>query len=283
MPYALEAGEPLADTIPRVFVEQVDRAVAQLTDEKEPPEERVHDARKRFKEIRALLRLVRTPLGEQFAVENAWFRDAARDLASVRDAQAVIEALDALGGQKRLIAPVRRQLVKRRDALQTGDLPARIANALTQLPIAKARLLELPPFEERFATIGEGLERIYGDGRRAFRAALADPTAGNFHEWRKRVKDHWYHAQLLRHVWPAYTKTWREVMEQLSDALGDHHDLDVLRALVADDHPDVLPLIDERRAVLEATARALGELVYAETPRAWRQRMRAYWRAWRRG
>jgi CHAD domain-containing protein len=282
MPYALEAGEPLADAIPRILVEQVDRAVAQLTDAQKPAEERVHDARKRFKEIRALLRLVRTPLGEHFAIENAWFRDAARDLASARDAQAVIEALDALNGPKRVVAPARRHLVKRRDALHTGDLPARIANALTQLPIAKARLLELPPFEERFATIGDGLERIYGDGRRAFHQALAEPTATNLHEWRKRVKDHWYHAQLLRHVWPAHTKAWREVMEELSDALGDHHDLDVLRALVADEHPDVLPLIDERRTALEATAREIGERVYAEGPGRWRQRMRAYWRAWRR-
>ena len=35
----------------------------------------------------------------------------------------------------------------------------------------------------------------------AMDAAAKDPTADNFHEWRKRVKDHWYHSRLLWPVW----------------------------------------------------------------------------------
>src|SRR5687768_17143099 len=96
MAYAFERDESLATAIPRLMNEQIARAREQLTDQSAPPEKRVHDARKRFKETRALLRMIREPLGAQFAVENAWFRDAGRELAAVRDADAVLEALEKL-------------------------------------------------------------------------------------------------------------------------------------------------------------------------------------------
>src|SRR5205085_9146441 len=48
--------------------------------------------------------------------------------------------------------------------------------------------------------LAEGLERIYRRGRRATRAAQADPDADHRHELRKRAKDLWHAAQLLRAV-----------------------------------------------------------------------------------
>jgi CHAD domain-containing protein len=285
MAYEIAQQELLGANVRRLFGELIDLAAAQLTDESQPVEERVHDARKRFKESRALLRLLREPLGDQFAVENAWFREAGRDLAAARDAQAVIEAIDELRkttsdpAERRLLSTARRALVKRRDAQHSDDLPQRIGNATTQLPIAKARLLMKLRIGDSFDSLADGLARTYRDGRRAFGMAVADPSAENFHEWRKRVKDHWYHMQLLRHVWPEMMKAYRGVMEQLSDALGDHHDLDVLRALV--DEPGVLAIIDRRRGELEAIAEEIGERVYAERPGAFRERMRGYWDAWR--
>ncbi|HEX7153382.1 MAG TPA: CHAD domain-containing protein [Thermoanaerobaculia bacterium] len=283
MAYAIEPHETIPGAVSRILLEQLDRAAEQLADRAEPAEERVHDARKRFKEIRALLRLTRYAFGEHFAVENVWFRDAARELAAARDAHAVLEALDQLRAwtsdkeERRVISRARRKLAPASEAL---DLDARIANTLEQLPVARARIATYAPLDNRFAMIGDGLARTYRDGRRAYREALDSPTAERYHDWRKRVKDHWYHAQLLRHVWPPMMKAYRDVLEQLSGALGDHHDLDVVRARIGDDAA-LLPILDRRREELEDTALSIGRLLYAERPRAFRARMHAWWTAWR--
>ena len=57
----------------------------------------VHEARKRFKKIRTLLRLIRTYLGEPlWREENKTFGDIARSIGAVRDAQSLIECVTKL-------------------------------------------------------------------------------------------------------------------------------------------------------------------------------------------
>ncbi len=295
MAYAIERGESITRALPRIIVERIDAAYEQLLDQDETPEERVHNARKRFKETRAALRMIRFSLGRQFAAENVWFRNAGRDLASLRDVDAMIEAIDKLAEladgfhDRRVLRLLRRRLVRRQQRAKRDELQSRISNAAAQLPIAKARMTLLPPLPDRFGTIGDGLVRTYRDGRRMFSEAVAAPSPVAFHEWRKRVKDHWYHAQILRHVWPEVMKPYRDQMELLSDALGERHDLDVLQQLVVDggvfqreyDMRVIHALIDRRSAEHTAAALLLGERIYAEPPRAIYERFDSHWSAWR--
>ncbi|HWW62321.1 MAG TPA: CHAD domain-containing protein [Thermoanaerobaculia bacterium] len=280
MSYAIARDENVPAAIRRVVAERIDRAAAQLTDESLPIDERVHGARKRFKEIRAVLRLAREALGATFAIENAWYRDAARDLSAARDADALVEAIDKLLAAaddprlRRALARAKRILSKEAAA------PPSVELALQQLAIAKTRIDEWPPIADAFGTIGAGLRRTYRDGRRAMRTAIAIPSDEHFHDWRKRVKDHWYHAQLLREVWPPMMKPYLEVMEQLSRTLGDDHDLALLRARLAS--PQIREAIDARRAELSEEAISIGRRVYADAPRAVERRFGAWWNGWRR-
>jgi CHAD domain-containing protein len=274
MAYAFERHEPVPAAIARITDEQIVRARTNLTDATSPIEERVHDARKRFKETRALLRMIRKPLGQQFAIENAWFRDAGRELAASRDAEAVIEALDKLELPRAVATRIRNRL--RAAQQQHPPLEPIIANVLDQLVIAQARITLWPTMDDSFDTLAGGLRLTYRLGRRAMKSAN---TPNELHEWRKRVKEHWYHAQLLRDVWPAMLKPYASVMQDLSRALGDHHDLHVLRDLVT--APSAIAAIDARQRALEAEARVIGARVYAEPSRAWLARMRNYWKAWK--
>ena len=250
--------------------EQIVRARDTLLDADLSAEKRVHEARKRFKETRALLRLVRKPLGEHFAHENAWFRDAARELAAARDADAVVEALEKLALPKTVERRARKVLAAQRE--DHPPLEPLIANVADQLVIAQGRVGMWPELDDSFDTIADGLVRTYRAGRN---------RPDDLHEWRKRVKEHWYHAQLLRQVWPEMMKPYAEVLSTLSKALGDHHDLHVLRGLTGD-LPAVVEAIDARQGELELQADAIASLVYAEKPRPWLARMRKYWKAWLR-
>jgi len=95
--YRLEPHEPLATGLKRIVHEQIDRALEQLAEAPEGRDEGVHDARKRFKKIRAVLRLVRDEIGQEvYQPENVFYRDAGRRLSDVRDSFVMIETLAGL-------------------------------------------------------------------------------------------------------------------------------------------------------------------------------------------
>ena len=116
-----------------------------------------------------------------------------------------------------------------------------------------------------------------------------NPSTENFHEWRKRAKDHGYHMQLLRPVWPGPVKARCDEADVLSDALGDDHDLAILYETLLEDRLDVgsedtlhalLGLITQRQVELRAKAKQLGARLYAEPPKRFVKRLRRYWKAW---
>ena len=287
MPYSLEPGEPLNTSIVRIMNEQIARAREHLTTADAPLDERIHDARKRFKEIRAVVRLIRQPLGAQFAIENEWYRDAGRDLAAARDADAVLEALLKLKLPRGIRSRARGVLEARRQS-DPEALQSRMEEVVERLVVAQARVSMWPALEDDFETIRGGLRRTYREGRRAMSGA---GMPNELHEWRKRVKEHWYHAQLLRNVYPAMMKAYASTLSDLSRALGDHHDLFELRQLVVQNPVEfgrtraivsLLDAIDVRQRELESEAQEIGRRVYAERSGAWLARMKNYWDTWRR-
>ena len=133
-----------------------------------------------------------------------------------------------------------------------------------------------------WSVLEAGLEDSYAGGRTAMRAAFGvdDPDDEAFHAWRKRAKDLWYQSQLLQGASPELIGAQETLLAQLGDQLGEDHDLAVLQA-AASASPALQARIAARHAELRAAALATGRRVYAEKPRAFLRRMRAYWRAWR--
>lgn len=134
--------------------------------------------------------------------------------------------------------------------------------------------------------MADGLKRVYKRGRKRLAQAYADPSVENFHEWRKRAKYWRYQLRILRNLWPAMLNPLRESLHDLSDYLGDDHDLAELRARVQQDdiafnspesRQTLLALIDQRRAKFRTLARPIGERAYVEKPKHYVRRMAGYW------
>ncbi len=97
MAYRFKRKESVSEGIRRIVVEQSSKAAGELAGENPDIHDGVHNARKAFKKIRSLLRLARKDLGKDlYKKENKRFRNAKNRLASVRDAEAMIETFDAL-------------------------------------------------------------------------------------------------------------------------------------------------------------------------------------------
>jgi CHAD domain-containing protein len=113
------------------------------------------------------------------------------------------------------------------------------------------------------------------------RAARKQPTAESLHEWRKRTKDLWYHLALLEAAWPPVMETLADEAHELSDRLGDDHDLAVLLEW-AEEHADPTPIragVEQRRRRLQADAFAYGARLYADKPSVFVGRVERWWEA----
>jgi len=297
MGYAFEVDETVPEGVRRITEEQVERAVSTLEQaDGHDLEEAVHDCRKRAKKLRGLIRLVRPALGDGYGPANESFRDAGRELSALRDAHAALATFDALvaasadhlpeGG----LGAVRSGLAAlAEEATGTDDWRARIDSAADLFRAGGRRVTRTKLESGGWEAIGPGLDRTYRAGRRALGDVRSDPQSEAVHEWRKRVKDAWYHVRLLSDAAPSILEPLEDRFHDLSDALGDAHDLVVIcERLHAS--PDrfggqaqvgaACELADELRSTLERRAVHIGSRLYAEKPGAYARRMGAYWRAW---
>src|SRR6185503_16142962 len=95
MAYRLSLDD-LAASVKHVAGDQLGGAAAGLEDPRDPAEA-VHDARKRIKKTRALLRLARPAMrADAFRAYNRELRDQGRALSGTRDADALAETVDEL-------------------------------------------------------------------------------------------------------------------------------------------------------------------------------------------
>lgn len=292
MPYRIKVDETPLDGLRRAVREQMDRALADL--DRPDRHEAVHEFRKRCKKIRALLRLFRGAMGDAYARENRWFRDAARKLSELRDATSLLETCVGLAdsgdirARSGLLQPAREALALRRTRLvEAKELEERLEACREMTREGRGRVVDWSLDEEGFQGLAAGLEKTYRRARKGLPRAYRNSTTEAFHEWRKRVKYHRYHLRLLRDVWRPVLDPWREELHRLSDLLGEDHDLAVFGRTLEDssylegvDHrAEIAELIEGRRRKLQEEARPLGERLFAESPGAVVDRFATYWKA----
>jgi CHAD domain-containing protein len=281
MLFRIQARKRVDDEIRRVVIERIERAQESLT---AGSAKGVHNARKRLKEIRAVLRLVREPLGKKvFTAQNIRFRDLGQDLSSLRDATAVIESWDALTeeNRKRFNSPamkrVRGRLVERAEKTSQSETAGSHADLVVALEEAKHKVSGWKLKGKDFSLLESGILKTYKDGRAALKVVQNNATDETLHEWRKRVKDHWYHTQLLMDAWPEHFKSRQKCLEKLSAYLGDDHDLAVMQLLL-EQEPELFGALSTRQAIndsilahriqLQAKALELGQRIYVDKPAA---------------
>ncbi|MBX9925372.1 MAG: CHAD domain-containing protein, partial [Hyphomicrobiaceae bacterium] len=226
MSYKLKLAEPLERSVKRVGLAQIDAAIVRLRAERDP-EHVVHMARKGFKKLRALLRLVRPGLDDGvFDHENARFRDLARELSAMRDRHVLAETVHAMaaisdGASKTAFAV----LAKRLNAVpSSGEAPA-AANSDSLLEAIAAHLeWARSAFEEisvagGYDTAFTGIADSYRKARRAMHHGFTTLDAEDLHEFRKHTQHHWRHMQLVSAAWPEYFEARAATARRLSTIL----------------------------------------------------------------
>jgi len=294
--YRFLHGESLGEGARRIAGGRAEKAIERLRaieSGEQEASEAIHGARKDLKKLRTLLRLLGDGLPKSIRAEELQrYRQAGNLLSPLRDAEVKLRTLErmaaldaglsaeAVGSWRRILA---------RDRAATGDTaPDRAAEAEAIALVEAGRAgIESWDVRDSWQAIAPGLDRTYRRGRRCMREARGGAGGEAWHEWRKRTKDLWYAHLLLAGAWPGPLEATAEEAHRLSEVLGDHHDLDLLRAdlqqrRLGEEETRVSEAgIRTQQEQLEAEALALGRRLYAEKPRNFSRRLRRYWRAWR--
>jgi CHAD domain len=324
--FGLLEGEELALGLRRIALGQLELAIEQLEGAGSaiPMPVAVHETRKAFKRLRALLVLVEDELGsEQIERERTLLRDGGRLIAGARDAEVRLATLDGVIehaprklAHRRGVVRLRAQLAAERDAAAESALaPQSRAQLLLMLRQMHARVEAWGlRGADGFAAVEPALRRRYRRGRRAIPHKVRGENRRSraFHEWRKRVKDLRYEAEIVdRSRAPVasplpvarrrrrgrraghrreagYIRRVARTADELGELLGEEHDLGVLaerlRAEGEDGGPAppvgrgtrraLLRLIAKRRRRMRREALEIGERLYGRRPARYLARVR---------
>ncbi|WP_215225750.1 CHAD domain-containing protein [Echinicola shivajiensis] len=199
----------------------------------------VHESRKAFKKCRTALRAGKLGF-KGYKDENLFFRDLGRLLSQLRDYQAVQDTLLHLYQTKD--HPARRAsckiiskplLVKKaqleRNLIRNDKLFEKIVNLLQfKLEEINNWELELASFE----LLAKGLKKVYKKGQKIRHKACVTGKLEDFHEWRKQAKYFYYQLEFISPLWPNYIGVLNSEFNQLTDKIGEEHDLVILEELM---------------------------------------------------
>lgn len=298
MAFRLKRGVPISGEVRRIVLRQLEIAISELHTVGDPEsDEAVHDARRRVKKIRAIIRLVRPVLDKTYRAVDRDLKEVSRMLAPVADGQGVIETLNAIAHRYHRTLPpstieaARAGLVRRS---QQTDEQARAQGivhiAADTLRSEQARITQWRVAADGFRAISPGLHESYRRARHMMIAAWSRPTPAHYHRWRRFVKDHWFHIRLLEGRCGDDLMSYQRRLEALDGVLGEYHNVILLREVLITDRfvsrgetARCLRVVAQYQRVLRRHAESLGLRIYSERPRRFVRRVRALWRNTPRG
>jgi CHAD domain-containing protein len=225
-------------------------------------EQRVHQARRTLKRLRAMLRLLAEATGsKEFAGRSKILRDVGRGLSAGRDAAVCLARLDEIGAETGTFLGEAAFRIALRRELETSrsDGVAGVSERFRQYSSIEAvdAIGGVQPQD-----LSGGIEALASKERLwATRAALLG-NPGVFHEWRKRVKDLWAAGAIVNRLSDPSCKGPQKALKRLADLLGDLNDFVLLEErLRAGDVPEsaaVLSGIRTRAGRLKRAALRAG-------------------------
>ncbi len=281
----------MSEAVRRAACAELDTAYAAIAS---PPDRHrgVHDARKCLKRLRSLLILIRPGLPEPvFLHLTERLRTIAQGLAPARETQALLDAVGKLpedeaednGDVERGLSAWLRERRRSAEKSLEGTMAA---DAMRGLFALRPAITGLAVYPDDFSPVERGLRDSYRSGRKAFARAFASGGDEAFHDWRKTLQRHWRHMQLLAPCWRSELSARAELARNLSQILGDDHDIAQLVRLVSaptmafanpEETASFIKRCRKRQKALRRDAQSRGARLFVEKPKPFASRIEAYW------
>jgi CHAD domain-containing protein len=241
----------------------------------------VHDSRKALRRARAVLSMVSPvlPKRERRAVRAA-LQEARRSLSTVRDHAVAPETLGSLPLSDDDRDTAKRILDNAAEAIPpTSEIKQLLGEAAARAA-AQAEALEAAlPADVSWDTVAEGIRKLYGEARRARRAAKASKSW--FHAWRKRSKELAYTLDFVAHQAGPRALAIQSEFDGVTETLGPAVDLIMVREFVETHGLGLTPesiehlrdTIDTQLDDLMKTGRKIAKDTFEARPRKFEKRL----------
>ncbi len=291
----LKPSENIKDELKKMILNRIDFILDTIRDNDRDIHKRIHEIRKSFKVIRAILRLFRDSVGYSvYYRENIFFRDLSRKLSVARDNEVLLERAEVVlknlpvGTRDSRTDSLREELEKRRDEsitqiIEKDDVLGQISEELNH---STSRIDNLKIKNEGFEVIHEGLERIYRQSRKYLHLMIEQPDPESIHNFRKRVKYLWYQLSILKPVYSRMLKAYSKTLENISDEIGLHRDYTLFLELMEENNffnlnkkqeKFIREFTDKERDTIFSKALEPSEKFFLEKPTVFANKINKYY------
>jgi hypothetical protein len=238
-----------------------------------------------------VIRLVQPALGDAYNGANQRMQQANHLLTPIADGEAVVETIARLrrkyGSQlsRPTLTAIRAVLVERSARIDRKAALDRVLPAAVRLLRSERKRVAGWKLNDRgFRAIAPGLKRSVRRARKSMARATQQPTAENFHTWRRRVKDLWFQVRLVEARCGHGLSADRRRLETLDGCLGEYHDVILLEHVLIGEAvisrletARSLRLLRRYLAELRHRALLLGRRFHDEKPRQFVRRVQQLW------
>ncbi len=219
--------------------------------------QKVHELRRGFKRLRALLRLF-TEIPESPALQlSEDIRNFGKVLAPLRESAVNLDLFDreiasnSLLPEKKIKAAREMLTEKNKQLLVRGFWENNLHNTIRTFfdGFEKVLIMNNSGLPEKIHICRE-INRSYITSYHLYRQMPANPHPEEWHNLRKKLKRLWYQFEFIRFLHPRYFKLKTDQLNKITDQLGDDHDLhvfseDLLNEKYAFDEEQLLVIINQ--------------------------------------
>jgi CHAD domain-containing protein len=213
---------------------QAEKASYFCTAENISSNQKVHELRRGFKRLRALLRFFKEIPESPANQLNKEIRNFGKLLAPLREAAVNLDLFDKeISTNNHLpekkIKNARELLVQKNKSLvERGFLENNLHNTIRTFFDGFENILttnnsELPLKNHMFNEVSQS----YLKSITVYRQLPANPHPEEWHELRKKLKRLWYQLDFIKFLHPRYFKLKTDQLNKITDQLGDDHDMHV--------------------------------------------------------
>jgi len=292
--YRINMELTLEESLERIFLLCISYVRNQI-DHPQDMDIAVHEARRTYKRIRALLRMIRDEIGySDYYRENTCYRDLSARLSPLRDSYVLRRTMTDLHTrfpeefpekETRSINDSIQQKCKEYFEDFTGRQGGfdRMKEDLDQ---AVDRVHNFCKLRNEFRAIRKGIRRTYSRGHRYLRIVQKKYEEEQFHEYRKNTKYLLHQMELIQPVYPRLIKAYAGTMDKHSEILGDTRDYLRLENYIRERSRGKRLTAGNRKMIMGISLRReemmqniipKANRIYAEKPREIIKRLDTYW------
>ncbi len=291
--FSITNNEEISVAVHRVLSEQYNIIIDSCNNH-DRPHESIHNTRKSYKRIRAVLRLIKPDISKEvYSKEKMLLRDLSRKFSTVRNLHVFAEEFDTIMKAGILKLPVSTENTIKSFFKEREESALKILLDLDLFEVigkknkeSKERMAAIDLSSLGPHTIYKGVSKVFAWGQKQMIHSQQFPTDDNLHEMRKRIKALMYLVRLIKDISPDFLNGYYKGLKSASLALGDGHNMAEMVNYINTISNELLPEEDKKkideyifsqRQQIQLDVWPLIAKLYTGQADEFSKRIKAYW------